>query len=322
MSVPAAQMPQPKRMSLSLVTRGRIEKPFRVVMFSPEGVGKTTFAANAPAPIFIGTEDGALHLDVARFPKPQNWGDIMEAVRTLDTDPHEYKTLVLDTLDWAEPLCWAQVVENAPKNKAGQKPESIEEIGGGFGKGYLAALDLWRQFLAALERLQTNRQMNIILLAHSILKVFRNPEGDDFDRYQMKFNDKASGLIREWCDELLFANFETFADKDSKTKRIRGVSAGNRLIYTIRRAAFDAKTRSSVPDMIPLDWSEFEKAARAHKPADPDVLIAEITAKAAQVGGQVEKDTLASLGRCGRDSTKLAMTLNWVAAKLVEKETK
>ena len=318
MSVPAAQMQ--KRMSLSLVTRGRVQRPFRVTMYSPEGVGKSTFAANSPSPIFIGTEDGALQLDVARFPRPQTWGDIMDAVRTLETESHEYKTLVIDTLDWAEPLAWAKVISDAPNDKGGNKPTSIEEVGGGYGKGYTAALDLWRQLLAALERMQVAKQMHVILLAHSVLKVYRNPEGDDFDRFTMKFNEKASGLVREWCDELLFCNFETFASKDSKTKRVRGVSQGNRLIYTIRRATFDAKTRHGVPDMIPLDWSEFEKAATNRLPADPDLLIAEITAKAVQFGGQMEKDTLASLGRCGKDATKLAQVLNWIDAKLNERK--
>jgi hypothetical protein len=303
---------------LASVTRGKSERPFRILLYSPEGCGKTTFAASAPDPIFIGTEDGSSYVDVARFQRPKTWEDIAESVGALEREDHKYKTLVIDTLDWAEPLCWAKVIADAPNAKDGKKPESIEEVGGGYGKGFQAALDIWRQLVSGLERLQANKQMHVILLAHSILKTYRNPEGEDFDRYTMKFNEKASGLFREWCDELLFANFETFATKD-KNKRIRGVSSGTRLIYTTRRAAFDAKTRRSLPESLPLDWGEFEKAAKAHQSNDPSKFTEAIKATAAEMGGELEKETLAALGRVGQDAVKLAALNNWATAKLQER---
>lgn len=320
MSVPAKQMEQSKKTTrLSLVTRGKQERPFRILLYSPEGLGKTTFAANAPAPIFIGAEDGSSFLDVARFPRPGAWSDILDDVRSLETEEHEYRTLVIDTLDWAEPLCWAKVIAEAASTKDGKRPESIDEVSGGYGKGFQAALDIWRQLIAALERLQSLKGMNVILLAHSVLKMYRNPEGEDFDRYTMKFNEKASGLFREWCDELLFANFETFATKD-KSKRVRGVSSGARLIYTTRRAAFDAKTRRSLPDQLPLDWEEFARAAATHQVNSPAALTAAIEEKAKQLGGKLETETLASLARVGKDAIKLSQLHNWAMAKLAEKE--
>lgn len=320
MSVPQKQIEQqqpPQKRGLSLVTHGKTERPYRILLYSPEGVGKTSFAANAPAPIFIGTEDGSGFVDVARFPRPQVWGDILENVRALQTEAHEYKTLVIDTLDWAEPLCWAKVVAEAIPTKDGKRAESIEEVGGGYGKGYQAAIDVWRQLISEIERLQATKGMHVILLAHSVLKMYRNPEGEDFDRYTMKFNEKASGLFREWCDELLFANFETFTKE--KNKRIRGVSSGTRVIYTTRRASFDAKTRRSLPDQLPLDWGEFERAALAHQVQDPAELLKQITTAAAQLGGDLEKQITAAIVRAGNDATKLAQLSNWSRAKLEAK---
>jgi hypothetical protein len=321
MSVPQKQLeqqpPPPKKKGLSLVTRGKLERPYRILLYSPKGVGKTTFAASAPNPIFIGTEDGSGFVDVARFPRPQVWSDIIDNVRALQYEPHDYKTLVIDTLDWAEPLCWTKVIAEATPTKDGKRAETIEEVGGGYGKGYQAAIDVWRQLISEIERLQSEKGMHVILLAHSVLKMYRNPEGEDFDRYTMKFNEKASGLFREWCDELLFANFETFTKE--KNKRIRGVSAGTRVIFTSRRAAFDAKTRRSLPEQLPLDWDEFERAALAHQVQDPAALLSSIHGTAAKLGGDLEKQIHAAIQRAGNDTTKLAMLLNWSSAKLESK---
>ncbi|MGH8523791.1 MAG: ATP-binding protein, partial [Gammaproteobacteria bacterium] len=231
--------------------KGKQAQPLRIVLHGTEGVGKTTFAASAPSPIFIGAEDGTSQLDVVRFQSPETWQEILDAVRELETAKHEYKTLVLDTVDWAEPMLW----EHICKRDGFANVEAY-----GYGKGYQAALDEWRVFLGALERMRKARGMHIILVAHSWIKPFKNPEGEDFDRYELKLNPKASGKIKEWADAVLFANHETFATEDKKTKRIKGVSTGARLLYTQRTAAFDAKNRHSLPESLPLSWEEFEQA--------------------------------------------------------------
>jgi len=137
-------VPPPKRMTLTNVSKGKIAKPVRVLLFGVEGVGKTTFASKAPRPIFLGPEDGSSELDVERFPEPHSWPEILEAVDTLTAESHEYQTLVVDTLDWIEPFCWAQVCTK-PDDK-GILHDQIEDFG--FGKGYNKALDEWRVFLS------------------------------------------------------------------------------------------------------------------------------------------------------------------------------
>jgi hypothetical protein len=126
--------------------------------------------------------------------------------------------------------------------------KNIEDVG--FGKGYNAALDRWRDMLSRLDTLRDRRGMNVILLAHSWIKTFRNPEGDDFDRYELKLHAKTSGLIKEWSDAVLFAAYETLTATD-KSKRTRGISTGARIVHTERRAAFDAKNRFELPAELP-----------------------------------------------------------------------
>lgn len=259
------------RMALTAITRGKLERPIRVLVYGVEGVGKSSFAADAPAPIFIAEADGTRHLDVPRFPQPVTWSDVLEAIENLIVADHAYRTLVIDTLDWLEPYVWQHVIAHGRKS-GGARIQSIEDFG--YGKGYAAALDQWRVFLGALERLRNARGMNVIMLAHCEIRNFKNPELDDFDRYQMKLHAKSAGLLREWCDVVMFAMHETLTRKVGE--RYKGVASGARVLYTERRAAWDAKNRFDLPDKLPLDWSAFVAATSAHRPADPAQLQARI----------------------------------------------
>ncbi len=308
---------QRPKFTLNDVTRGRKQQPFRVTLFGPEGIGKTTFGAGAPNPIFLGAEDGSGQLDVARLPQPKTWGDVEHALHLLASEAHAYKTLVVDTLDWLEPLNWAFICERDRKS-------DIEDYG--YGKGYQAALDEWRRFLAALERLRA-KQMHVVLLAHAWLKAFKNPEGPDFDRYELKLNLKAGGLLKEWSDAVLFANYETYAVKEDATKeakktRVRGVSTGARLLFAERTAAYDAKNRYGLPASMPLSWESFETAAVAGQPADPKVLTEEIQRKAADLGAEEKKKVLAAIGRANGDAVKLSQLNNYTNSRLAEQAAK
>ncbi len=183
----------------------------------------------------------------------------------------------------------------------------------GFGKGYAAALDEWRKFLAQLERLRA-KGMHVVLLAHTHLKTFKNPLGEDFDRYELKLNLKAGGLLKEWCDAVLFANYETFAVKASGTTKAKGVSSGARYIYTERTAGYDAKNRYALPAQMALSWAEFESAARAG--ASPSVLLESINAGLSLLDAAEKTKVTAAIGRAGNDTTKLAQLLNYIAVKL------
>ena len=123
------------------------------MIFGPEGIGKSTLAAQFPAPVFLDTEGGTHHLDVARLPAPKTWADVVAAVAALATEAHEFKTLVIDTVDWLEKLLVDHVCKQA--NKA-----SIEDFG--YGKGYVVLAEEFTKFLASLEPL-LRRGMHVLL---------------------------------------------------------------------------------------------------------------------------------------------------------------
>lgn len=297
------------RMTLDRVVTGKLDLPDRFLVVGQEGVGKTTLGADAPRPIFLCAEDGTAHVDVARFPEPKCLDDVFEAVRTLIDEPHQFETLVVDTIDWMEPLVWQHVCTTA------RKPD-IESFG--YGKGYVAALDEWRRLLAELDRLRAAKRMRIMLLAHAHIKAFRNPEGEDFDRFTGKLHDKAFGLIKEWSDHVLFARFQVYTvEKDGRSK---GISDGARVLCTTRTAAYDAKNRADLPPELPLSWADLAAAIAARKPADPAKLEAEAIELAGQLGDEATTTKTTEFLNSNRgNAAKLAHLVNRLRALVAEK---
>jgi hypothetical protein len=316
---PPPNPPPSTKMALSNVTKGKRKQPHRVLVYGPEGIGKSTFGSGAPNPIFLPVEDGTNHLDVARFPKPETWSHVLGAVRVLIESEHEYKTLVIDTLDAAEPLLWQYMVTRDTTKDSSGKPKLTDIESYGYGKGYTKALDDWRILLKMLETLGERRGMHVIFLAHSWIKSFKNPQGEDYDRYELKLNAKASGLLKEWSDCVFFANYETYAKKDDK-KRVRGVDTGARLIFTERRAAYDAKNRFGLSNELALSWADFDAASQ--QDPDPVALREEIARKAVELGPEVAKLVAESVAKAGDSTQTLIIINNRVNSRLAEKAEK
>jgi hypothetical protein len=294
--------PAPRRMTLAAVSSGVVPQPLRVLMYGVGGVGKSTFFSEAPNPIFLDTQAGTSRLDVKRFPRPTTWQDVLDAVDELTTAQHDFQTFVVDLLDDVEALLWAHIC-----NRDGM--ENVE--GYGYGKGYNVACNEWRGLVSRLERLQRERKMAVCFVAHSVIKTFKNPEGEDYDRFSLNLNDRAGGLLRGWCDTVLLARHETVLRTDPKKKRTRGLSTGARIIQTVETAAYYAKNRDSLPDTLPLDWAEFAAACEAKQPAEPSAVRAEIERLLSQVNDDAVTNAVRGhVASSGEDASRLVRILN------------
>ena len=302
------RMPPPKAtgvMRLQNVVTGKLRETWRLLLFGVEGIGKTSFGAAMPKPIFIDAESGSGQLDVARFPTPQNFADVLDAVRELRETKHDYLTAVVDTVDWVEALIWQHIC-------ARDRMHDIEEYG--FGKGFNVALEQWRILIRDLEQLERTKGMNICLLRHSHVKTFKNPEGADFDRYEPQVHAKAAGVLKQWPRAVLFAHYEQYAEKENRYQlKAKGVATGERLIFTNRTAAYDAKNRYELPAQLPLSWDAFLQAATTERTAAELLELIRINAKNA--GDDVVKAAEAAIERAAGDVTKLKQLNNAVAAK-------
>jgi hypothetical protein len=237
--------------NLSSIKKSTGIKAPRVMLYGPHGLGKTTFGAGAPDPIFILTEDGLGLLKVDHFPVAQSFDDVLGAIGALYSEDHNFKTVVMDSLDWLDNLIWQDI-----HSKHDEKALA-------YGKGAVIAADYWRNILEGLSALRDDKDMAIVLIAHSEIKRFDSPEVEPFDRYRPKLQDRSSALIQEWCDAVLFTNFKTIVKKDdvgfNKTVS-RGITTGERLAYTTEKPAYLAKNRFGMPESIPLEWSAFAEA--------------------------------------------------------------
>ena len=222
--------------------------PVRINIQGTDGIGKSTFGANADAPIFIQAEDGLSFISAPRFPAANTWEDLIEQVKTLVTEDHDYKTVVLDTTDAAAKLGEAYVcAQNGWSSAADPKA--------GYGAFYVGEENAWVHLLNGLNVAHTQKGMNIILLSHVATKAYKDPELEPYDRWEMRCNKKVNALIKDWVDFNLFANYETTLIKDGQ--KARGVSYGNRSLFTKFAAAYDAKSRIDLPQKIEFSWQSF-----------------------------------------------------------------
>lgn len=284
---------------LAKVSKGKLRQPLLVLLYGVDGVGKSTFASNAPSPVFLGPEDGTANLDVARFPRPTSFKDVLAAVQELTKEKHDFKTLVIDSIDWLEPLVWEQVcLDHDWKN--------IESPG--YGKGYVVAVQYWRQLIAALGKLRSERGMNIIAIAHSLAKSAQDLQNQtEYLRYQLKLNDKAAALWREYVDVVLFANFATYTAKDAKGKEKR-FADGTRVAYTEHRAWFDAKSRFKIPSELEFSFDvltqEIEDSIASGESSEQ--IKSEISALISRPEAANYRDrVLAALEQAGEDISQL-----------------
>lgn len=237
----------------------------RIMMIGVEGVGKSTAGASMPNPVFICGESGLVGPQFAEIPSftPDNWGEILQFLDELAANKGDFKTVVIDTLDWVEPMLYSHVC-----SKNGHK--NIEDFG--YGKGYVVAQQEARQLLMRLDKLNMDG-MNVLLLCHSQIKTVNNPVGDNYDHFESKLNAKISGIFREWCDCVLFAQFDMYTKKDGMRSKAYG--GDGRIVQTTHSAAWDAKNRYGLPEVMPLDMGAIMEAITQGQPQDIESLKAE-----------------------------------------------
>lgn len=255
-------------MSKYQVTSGVIPAPVKVVLYGPEGIGKSTFASQFPDPIFIDAEGGTKQLDVRRLPRPTSWAMLLDEVAEVRKGNIPCTTLVLDTADWAEALCIQSICAKA-------KVDGLE--GFGYGKGYVYAKEAFAKLLDELEEVVAGGR-NVVVLAHAMIAKFEQPDAvGNYDRWQMKTTKQVAPLLREWCDMLLFANYKTVVEKSGSSPNAKNKASGGRLVlYTTHHPCWDAKNRFGLSDELPLDYQAIAaiiSGKSAPAPAERPILV-------------------------------------------------
>lgn len=248
------------------ITQGKIIRPQKVVIYGPEGIGKTTLASRFPDPVFIDTEGSTYHMDVRRVDKPKSWAELNNVVKEFYLEDPVCKTLVIDTADWAEQLCVSSLCEK-------YKKKGIEDFG--YGKGYTYLQEEFGKLLVSLESVIAHG-INVVLTAHAKMRKFEQPdEVGAYDRWELKLTKQVAPMVKEWADLVLFANYKTYVvtTEDQKHK----AQGGKRVLYTAHHPCWDAKNRHGLPDEIPMEYEAIRAAiepgaasAPVQEPAAPE----------------------------------------------------
>lgn len=243
------------------ITRGKIRGAKKIIIYGPEGIGKSTFASQFPDPVFIDTEGSTKELDVARFDPPSSWQMLLEQVQYVKKYPDVCKTLVIDTADWAEKL---EIEELCRKNGW----NGLE--GAGYGKGYTYAAEEFGRFLNLLEEV-VSIGINVVITAHAQLRKVELPEEmGAYDHWEMKTSKKVAPMIREWADMVLFANYKTIVvnvDNQGAAKGKNKAQGGRRVMYTTHTPFWDAKNRYGLPEELPFEYNAIRHVVEASQEA-------------------------------------------------------
>ena len=248
---------------LESIQTGRENRPPRLMVYGQEGVGKSTLGASAPDAIFVQTEDGLGEINCHKFPLAKSFDEVLAELTALRDEDHKYKTVVIDSADWLERLIWDRVCSDFGVR-------SIEKADGGYGKGYVHAVGYWRTVVTMLDELRNKRGMIVIIIAHSKVERFEDPENTAYDRYSPRLHKAATGLLCEWADAVMFATKRFRVNKENAGfAGERGIAApigsngGERILRTVGGPACIAKNRFGLPGEIPLSWDAFIEAYRA-----------------------------------------------------------
>jgi len=252
-----AEAAKPKRPTiLSSITTRKRRRPVFGVLYGQSGIGKSTWATGAPKPVFIPVERGLDQITVAKLPTPKDFAELYAQVDALDKEEHDYETIVLDTLDATELLIWQRVCSEG-------KVKSIEEYGGGYGKGYVRARELWTGLLNKLSDM--SERFNILLLAHAHIKTVNDPSlSTGFDLWRIRLHDKSAEIVRQMVDLILFVQLETTVQKESpKARKGRGIVSGDRVMFTAPATGYEAKNRFNLPSQMPFEYGALDEAIAA-----------------------------------------------------------
>lgn len=270
-------------MAISLQTLKRNDRPRPPVtlLYGKPGVGKTTFASFAPNPIFLMSEDGLVspHLSKQLSWDIKSMPELMEALNVLGRETHDFKTIVLDSLDQYDPLVTKAMCEH----------HGWADISApGYGKGQVEIIAWWQQVLTLLFALRNFRDMGVFMLGHHRQANVTPPDNPPYTQFTLTLPEKTTRLLVGEADVVAFATHPvhtvTQAGKFGQNTTLAVSDASGPVLHLQERGSHIAKNRYDMPPTIPMNWNAFASLIPYYR----DLLGAPGAMPTAQMNGAVQ----------------------------------
>ena len=283
------------------ITKGIKEKKLLILIYGRDGIGKSSLAGQFPTPLFIGPEDGTSFLDVARVEGICDWKTFILSVDDViaSIDKIEFETIVIDSLDWVEPLIHDYICKK-------YKVDNLAQAAKGYGAGYKESFDMQVELKNKLKII--NQKKNVVLIAHSQVKSFNDPVTESsYDRYELKLHESNSvsprALWREFVDAILFINHDVVTSGEGKDAR---ASTFGTFLFTKGTPAFDAKRRVLMPDKIKFETTGMYDLIKSYFSSADKNLYAQVLSLAEDCKDEaIRKKALSELPKHRENNLKL-----------------
>jgi len=247
------------------------KSPLKLVLYGPSGVGKTSWSSHFPKPGFIidPQEEGIRTLSEFNLcPQPvfveeaSSFENLLSLGEDIAAGEYDIQTAVFDSITGFEKLCFIHHCEEYfDGDWSTEGFYSYQK-----GPKQAAKVD-WPRFLDVLDLIR-KAGINVVLIGHSRVKPYNNPEGADYDRFICYCDPETWSTTHRWAQGVLFYNYLVELDLSKKRgpkTKVKDDGEG-RMIYCDWSPAYDAKNWFQLDPVIDAGdsseeaYSEFVKA--------------------------------------------------------------
>ncbi|MHB9023446.1 MAG: ATP-binding protein [Armatimonadota bacterium] len=210
-----------------------------VLTYGRPKVGKSSFCAQAEGALFLATEAGLNHLETFQAPI-NSWDDMLAACAEVAAGKHQFKTVIIDTVDNAYRLCTEHVCRTL---------NIKHESEASYGRAYAMIGNEFTRVLTKLSLLP----YGLYLISHAQDTSVETRTGT-ITRVVPTLPEKARKIVLALVDMILFVDMEAHTDE-------QGESRLRRVIRTKPTMHYEAGDRTGkLPETLDLDYRVFMKA--------------------------------------------------------------